>query len=306
MKQMIQSLTLALTTVWLSSMPTVAFGQNSIVYVNGPSLTFGGWEYDGTSLDLDEDGTADFNFQWGGFICTTDIPTSGCSSSFYVLASNTNAMLHRSGEATMLRFGETISSVTSSNRIWEDADNYSRAAGFHFSPRYGTQGYDGPAINAGVGYLGVRFMAADGLHYGWIRLRAPSIAEFGPTVVDWAYESRPNTPLVAGDIGSGNRSQQFVVQFPSGTPGSLILTGDELRCELTLNGQFASAELIRSVRGNAKPVADLGQPGVARTNYTTFFRDVKVSRGEATQLLRGASYISIDDGVVLGRISPVD
>jgi len=306
MKRTIQNFILVSATALLSNVPTAAFSQTSIVYVDGWSLVFAGWEYNGTSLDLDRNGTGDFNVQWGAFVCTADVPTSACSSSFDVLAVNTNAVLHRFGEATMLRFGETISSTTSSNRIWDDPDNYSRVAGYYFSPRYGTQGYDGPVINAGVGYLGVRFVAADGLHFGWIRLRAPSSNEFGPVVVDWAYESRPNTAILAGDIGSGGQSRQFSVELPDGNSGSLILTRDQLRCELMLNGQFSSAELIRSLRGNGKPIADLGQSVAARTNYTCFFHDVKLSRGEAMQLQHGTGYISIDEGAVIGRVLPID
>jgi len=305
MKRTIQSLTL---TFALAATVATASGQDTIAYFSGPSFTFGGWEYEGTSLDLDRNSSPDFNFQWGPFICTADVPTSGCSSSFYVLALNTNAMLHRLSEVTMLCYGETISSATSSNTTWDDPDNYSRAAGYFFSPRYGTRGYNGPAISSGVGYLGVRFMAADGLHYGWIRLRAPNVAEFGPAVVDWAYEARPNTPIHAGDIDSSNSSQQFTVDFPDGDSGSLILSDDQLRCELTLNGQFASAKLIgpAPARAKEKPIADLGQPLVARTNYTSFFRDVTLSRGDMTKLLRGALSVSIDDGTVVGQILPLD
>jgi len=107
MKLTIQSIILATAAMLLAGAP-VAVGQDTIVYVNGPPFLFGGWEYEGTPLDLDGNGSPDFNFQWGPFICTADVPTSGCSSSCYVLALNTNAMLHRFSEVTILRFREPI------------------------------------------------------------------------------------------------------------------------------------------------------------------------------------------------------
>jgi len=58
-------------------------------------------------------------------------------------------------------------------------------------------------------YLGVRFAALDGIHYGWIRVHVPlellasGVSYFGHTApfpVDWAYESTPNTPITAGVV----------------------------------------------------------------------------------------------------------
>jgi hypothetical protein len=74
-------------------------------------------------------------------------------------------------------------------------------------------------------FIGVRFRADDGLHYGWIRLarnywapydfnhpnwpddpgsvfnyELPRIDHFSPGVIDWAYESTPNMPIVAGKV----------------------------------------------------------------------------------------------------------
>jgi hypothetical protein len=49
------------------------------------------------------------------------------------------------------------------------------------------------------GYVGFRFVGADdALHYGWLRLRASA---YGATLFEFAYESAPETPIVAGDGG---------------------------------------------------------------------------------------------------------
>jgi hypothetical protein len=49
----------------------------------------------------------------------------------------------------------------------------------------------GPIGEQGSGYLGVRFYTVDGDHYGWVYVQ-------GWSVVDWAYETRPNQPIRAG------------------------------------------------------------------------------------------------------------
>jgi len=48
----------------------------------------------------------------------------------------------------------------------------------------------------------------------------------------------------------------------------------------------------RSPRGRTPPAG-----------YTAFFGDVTLSHGQALQLLRGADYVSIDNGVAVGRIT---
>jgi hypothetical protein len=78
-----------------------------------------------------------------------------------------------------------------------------------------------------------------------------------------------------------------------------------LRCELGLNGQFASAELIRTPGGNGKPIGDLSQPLVMKTNYTSFFRDITLGRGDVMQLQRGALSVSVDGSALLGQIKPL-
>ena len=308
MKRKIQNIVLTLATAWLVNMPAPVFSQDSIVYVNGPSFPFQyGVEPADSALDLNSDGTPDFSFQLGYFIGPACLGC-GASAPYFVWGFETNStQFRRFDNGSVLSFGALIGDPPPTNAIWNSPDQAVTIAtlfiGGASSP--GQTGLYGPLANAGVGYVGVRFHAADGLHYGWVRVQG-TLHTLPVSVVDWAYESRPNTPILAGEIGSQSESRQFTVNFPNGDTGSLILTRDQLRCELALNGQFTSAELIRSSRGNSKLIADLGQPLAARTNYTSFFRDVKLSRGEVVQLLRGATYLSIDSGAVSGKIVPID
>jgi hypothetical protein len=50
------------------------------------------------------------------------------------------------------------------------------------------------------GYLGVRFVIDTNSHYGWIQFKSTTDASVG-TIIDWAYEDTPDTPIKAGDTG---------------------------------------------------------------------------------------------------------
>ena len=52
------------------------------------------------------------------------------------------------------------------------------------------------------GYIGVKFDISGSTHYGWIRVM-PSLDGTYCTILDYAYESTPNTGIIAGDFGSG-------------------------------------------------------------------------------------------------------
>lgn len=293
---------------------TSVMSQASIVYFSGPAFTFQSVENEppASALDLDQDGSVDFIFQFGYFICTADVPTSGCSAPFYVMPSGTNAMLSRFSQATVLPSGASIGQAAPTNAAWTRPDQVATVESYFISQRYATRGYAGALTDKGVGYLGVRFYAADGLHYGWVRVVRAG-PDFGPTVVDWAYETRTDTAVAAGLVDSNSGSRQFVVDFqqangPADEPGgigSLILTGSRLRCEITLAGAFGSAELDRvgPARSHSRPLASLGPPLVVKTNYTAFFRDVPFSKGDLTHLVRGGVEVTIDGGVLTGRIS---
>ena len=89
-----------------------------------------------------------------------------------------------------------------------------------------TSGWSGPFIVPGGGYLGVRFYAADGLHYGWIHalLAVPegdtNSLDGTPLITDWAFETRPNTAIIAGakPVPAPLAAPQFI------QPGTLRLT----------------------------------------------------------------------------------
>ncbi len=188
-----------LISVFCLGLSLSASAQSTIAYFNGPAFQFLG-DYEPTPLDLNRDGTNDFDFSGGLFICTADIPVSGCTASFDVIPSETNAALAQGNNATMLPAGTSVGNVTFSNAVWRTKSTM--LTSIYWSQRYTNSGWSGPLNAVGNGYFGVRFQAADGLHYGWVRARMPiqtSIYfEGSPVILEWAYETRPNTPILAG------------------------------------------------------------------------------------------------------------
>jgi hypothetical protein len=65
-------------------------------------------------------------------------------------------------------------------------------------PFYGTWApHEGPV----TGFTGFRFLASDGLHFGWLRMTVgPGLLGTDFVVHDWAYESVAGEPIFAGQV----------------------------------------------------------------------------------------------------------
>jgi hypothetical protein len=175
------------------------------------SMTLGG------RVDLNGDGISDFYFS-AGTGCTDSYP--GHCWSWYTIEGfkdpydrdqgfNGNGILERGVFGASLIQGTVIGpNVPGVN--WLDGfgnrfiEGLTFDAGSIINPRP-----EGPRI----GHLGIRFSAEDGLHYGWFRVllepwQEPpyQVGEYTfhlqryPEVLDWAYDSTPNTPIVAGAV----------------------------------------------------------------------------------------------------------
>lgn len=142
------------------------------------------------SVDMNQDGTNDFTLSAGMWICTMDIPTSYCGQSLYIEMPPSSSVLNQGVYVASIPFGEWIGNSGPSNTSWS-THNYSYLLRYWHSERYGTSGVNGPIGEQGQGYFGIRLSAEDGDHYGWVFVQ-------GQTLVEWAYESRPNQPIRAG------------------------------------------------------------------------------------------------------------
>jgi hypothetical protein len=89
-------------------------------------------------------------------------------------------------------------------------------------------GYVGVFENNPNHFLGVRFLINGNVHYGWIGFRGvrADYPNVSVSLAGWAYETKPNTPIAAGDMGSRTEDS------PSIQPTSLeVLAGGHTAIE---------------------------------------------------------------------------
>jgi hypothetical protein len=175
------------------------------------SMTLGG------RVDLNQDGAIDFHLD-GSTGCTLSIP-GHCWSSYTIQGFNDpydwdqgfngNGILTSGALAASLTQGTPISGNVPGVE-WLDGFGSLFIEGLTFD----TETLSNPRPERPrFGYLGARFSATDGTHYGWMRVLLepwwePPYQSGGyvfhlqrwPEVFDWAYESLPDTPIVAGAV----------------------------------------------------------------------------------------------------------
>jgi hypothetical protein len=182
--------------------------QAEIIYTNGPSFEIP-LMGSSRSLDINNDGTPDFVFRSEAPLSTFNVPSSGSSWPFHLDAAGTNQFL-LSAYALVQASGTLISSNAPTGAKWSDA-GASAPLTVHWMRKNGetaSDGWNGSLGELKDGYLGVRFYAADGLHYGWIRVRLPKPASntngvslpLSPFVADWAYETKTDSPIQTGGV----------------------------------------------------------------------------------------------------------
>jgi hypothetical protein len=188
--------------------------QSTIAYFNGPFFCF---NYpDGTSFDFDQNGVADFVFLNGPSLTTGD-PNSGYTP-YTIAPLGSNSILCVGQQVAVVASGTVINANPPGNNVWTNISGATLDTfGFNGQQVFFTSsgvvtnppmaGWNGPVTPPGGAFLGMRFYAADGLHYGWIhaQLPAPVIVTNGvgaldgpPVILDWAFETRPDTGIVAG------------------------------------------------------------------------------------------------------------
>jgi hypothetical protein len=306
---------------------TCTFAQPTIVYSKGPALELAA-AFGPRGVDLDLDGATDYTFFVDQFNC--DLPTNPCTVS-YLVAGGTNELLTSGGYALIQPLGTRIGPLSPQDARWSAAEVLSV---FHTGPDFSRLTSEpfwlGSLADQGIGYLGVRFHAQDGTHYGWIRIRLP--ADTGqqlppgpwPTVMEWAYDTRPDNPIATGDTGA--ETIEFKMEFATdGLPHGVPQGGDFIAGRANLSGTTVSYELRMSgaptdveFRGPEPPprgrtLAHLEFPFIRLRagcilcrDVTLYFGETSLNPGQARLLKMGKLYVSLAEGTVIGRIVPVD
>ena len=201
-------LPLALAVLWLGP-ALISHAQSTIVYGRlsnpyPPSPIRPPWDDSGypvfTSrgglvLDLNADGQPDVGF-------------ADDDTSFYVYGFGSTrvltyppAGLDINSFLPVLAAGTEIGPVPPSpSLIWRETENLPAfgpySATYNAANNAGYAGY----WQAVQGYTGVEFYIGADPHYAWIRLGAPLRGTHGGYIYDYAYETRPDTPILAGAV----------------------------------------------------------------------------------------------------------
>ena len=139
-------------------------------------------------LDLNSDGTSDFN-----------IVTNGGGMNLEAISTNEIACGFIFGFPEVGGFAQTIHAGAIIG-AYQDGYNYDWTPGF--GAMVGINGITNPPLIYGYwgsnrDYLGLRFKINGQTHYGWIQMHLPATEGAG-FVEGFAYETEPNTAIIAG------------------------------------------------------------------------------------------------------------
>jgi MYXO-CTERM domain-containing protein len=156
---------------------SAAANAQFIIYSGPQNVQVGAGGFPDRWFDLDGNSVYDFrffSFATGGFLGMARLYGNS------VHASAPGAFVYPRRLATGVPIGPALSP-------WQGGDK-----NMTLNTQLGAYGY----FNNDKGYIGVRFYDLGvALHYGWIQFVG---GRASGTIVDWAYERTPNTPILAG------------------------------------------------------------------------------------------------------------
>lgn len=187
-------------------LPPVVSGQGTIVHVQIPPSPHRPWDAMGVylmghpdfpvsyTLDFNNDGQAEFVFSSDGH-------------DFLLMPGGRNAVLSETfGPGGMNAWVYPLSvnyPITSAQPVLSWFERIDTPFG---SIGAGIVGYRTMAPGVGLfqgvesAYVGLRFDLASGTHFGWARIGSPYIGEGGGYIYEYAYETRPGVPILAGAV----------------------------------------------------------------------------------------------------------
>jgi hypothetical protein len=191
--------------------------SGEIVYTH-INLSLTGHDNQHYPLSLTNTRTADFVLlaTWKGTYLG-----SGGGSNISVLPVKGNGVAGFGGSAAALMEGDTVDSAhqfLGREMAWMET---------FFGSDFGA---GGKWKNVKNGYLGLKFQIAGKTHYGWARLTIRNQAPLTAVLTGYAYETEPNTAIVAGDTSgtdeenlSPSVSPESQADAPPATLGVLAL-----------------------------------------------------------------------------------
>jgi hypothetical protein len=152
----------------------------------------------GTTIDLNHDGVADFSFGFHELDKSDVLAVDPIGKG--------NAVLVGNGGAAAGFFGVPVGAGEKFIRT----NGYSWGAMMADAGSYSVTWFFGPWANATNRYLGLRFVVDGQTHYGWARLTVPDYLHGAQVILTgYAYETTPNTTILEGHTSGPEEANQF-------------------------------------------------------------------------------------------------
>ena len=136
-------------------------------------------------LDINGDGTTDFILRSGD-------PYTSVNNAVLIPQGNNTIAVQSSFVANM-NVGDTVGSSLNPIYQWSNAKTPIGTLAILLGQQVAE---DGNFAGQPSGYMGFDFMVGDNNYYGWMYISSPvNDAGIYANVVEWAYESDPNTPI---------------------------------------------------------------------------------------------------------------
>lgn len=160
---------------------------------------FGPGFHVGAPVDVNVDGTNEFEL-WVRLTVSADYPTSAGSTSIELTPLSEVAFSGKMYYAVPVGPGTEVGPELDAELEWVVPSSLfwlaSRSQNYRLLITYPWQGVLGDPARP---YLGIRFRAADGIHFGWLRfgfqVGSANFFTDGAGIVEWAYETEPDTPV---------------------------------------------------------------------------------------------------------------
>lgn len=231
-------------------------------------------------IDLDDNGVNDFQIGMFNAQMTTSqtytwngVWASGINTSS--LATTSNAIAY-SGVAFSYKLtlplsaGSTIGASKSFSyyNLLGVVSYWSTALG-----SAGGNGYFGNFTNQGEKYMGLRFTVGGNIHYGWARIQVDS-ANYGFTLMDYAYETCPDKSIEAGMmIGGSGTNMSTLSACDSATIGGITYTSSQIIYDTISTGICDSIDIVdlvvNSTQMFSQTIMDCDSTVYNSTTYTT-------------------------------------
>jgi len=273
-------LALALLAAEPSSITGQAWAQGTIVYYQPAAPLY---PLFGQELDLNGDGQGECRFYssgWQGFYYNTSASGVGTAQLLVTPQGPRDSGSYLLGWNP----GFLIGGPTSERVFWaaHDAPNGYGGAyvlGVWLPDWIGSFIPDGDFYGT-TAFMGIHFQIGSDWHYGWVRIRGEGAEAFlwpQGWILDWAYETRPNTPILAGAGIDADRAGvwDYLDQCP-GTPAGTVVDANGCSIEQLCprDGRWKNhGEYVSQVQAVA----------------TRFVREGLITRSEATSILKQAA-----------------